>query len=68
MRQWLWLPETECGKGRVGVKAVVFERVKIFVTLKKTLVCLQQGQCRFEPFILEIIGGQVPPLEQLPFS
>lgn len=32
----MWLPETECGKGRVGVKTVVFERVKIFVTLRKS--------------------------------
>lgn len=61
------MDETDCGCPRlnvgkvVWVLTVVFERVKIFVTLRKTLGCLLWSQCRFELFVLEIIGGQVPP-------
>lgn len=45
----------------MGVKMVVFERVKIFVTLGKPLGCLLRSLCRFELFVLVIIGGQVSP-------
>lgn len=62
------MDETDCGCLRQNVGKVVwvlrllFSRgKKIFVTLRKTLGCLLRSQCRFEPFVLAIIGDPVPP-------
>lgn len=46
--------------GKVVWVLRLFERVKIFVTLIKTLGCLLR--CSFELFVLANIGSRVPPL------